>query len=84
MTIPLRVLEFLREPSKIRLPAVDDLLTNKLSSSVVVKIPFGVIAAPALNDPEKIPSVSVVPEVSFHANVKPDGGDPLSAEPILL
>ena len=80
----LRAFDDFSDPSKIKFPEVEDLLINKLSSSVFDNTPLATIATPALKEPEYIPSTSVVPEVSFHSKVNPDGGEALTSEPIAL
>ena len=51
-TILLSAFDDFNAPSRIKFPAVDDLLVKRLSSSVVDKTPLGTIATPALKDPE--------------------------------
>ena len=84
VTMLFRAFDNLSVPSKIKFPDVEDLLTNKLSSSVFDNTPLEIIPTPALKEPEYIPSTSVVPEVSFHSKFNPDGGDPLTSEPMAL
>ena len=84
VTFPLRALEFFRAPSRIKFPAVEDLVVKILSSSVVERTPLELIATPADIFELKIESSSVIPDVSFQESVILVGGEPLTAEPALL
>ena len=84
VTTLFKVLEDVNTPSKIRLPAGEALTVKKESSSVLDKDPFGTMLTPETSEPEKIPSTSVIPEVSLHDNDKSDGGEPLNCAPIAL